>query len=133
MSTYLDFNEKYNVQIIGQFSNRFPHPKLPNLKLDLLALLIGDAVNIALVSFFLNATYAKYFSYKNKYKIKSNQELFSYGVANVVISFFEGFPFSANYTRSLNVHQIGSRCQVSSSYFNQCSSKNFLLKRLFQM
>ncbi len=42
--------------------------------------LIGDAVNIAIVSFALNISLVKYFSHKHDYEINSNQELLSYGL-----------------------------------------------------
>lgn len=127
VSNLLNLNKNYDIQVVGKFSNSLPLPKVPNISPSLLYILIGDAASIALISFALNTTFAKYFSIKNNYNISSNQELFSYGLTNISISFIGGFPFSANYSRSLNADQIGSKFQVSSNSSFELSKRIFLM------
>ncbi len=91
-----------------------PHFELPFLRLDIMSFLLLDAASIALVSFVLNVAFAKYFSNKNKYSIRYNQESIAYGYANLVLAFFDGFPLSANYTRSLNIDNLGVKTQIFS-------------------
>lgn len=80
----------------------------------ILTTLIGDAVNIAIVSYALNISLVKYFSNKHDYDIEPNQELLSYGIGNIVISFFAGFPACSGLTRSLIVEGIGAKTQIYS-------------------
>ena len=51
--------------------NRIPAPILPPF--HLIPQLIGDAISIAIVSFALNISMAKFFGKKYKYEISSNQ------------------------------------------------------------
>lgn len=76
--------------------------------------LIGDAINIAFVSYALNISLVKYLSNKHDYDIESNQELLSYGIGNIALSFFSGFPACAGLTRSLIVDGIGAKTQLYS-------------------
>ena len=75
-------------------------------------LLIGDAITIAIVSFALNVSMVKYFAKKHNYETNSNQELFSYGLGNVVSSLFGGFPSGGGLTRSLIMESSGAKTQV---------------------
>jgi MFS superfamily sulfate permease-like transporter len=90
-----------------------PSPKFPPIG-SVFIMLIGDAFNIAIVSFALNVSLVKYFSHKHDYEVNSNQELLSYGVGNLACSFFSGFPACSGLTRSLIVEGIGARTQVYS-------------------
>jgi len=87
-----------------------PSPKFPPIGLVFMTL-IGDAFNIAIVSFALNISLVKYFSHKHDYEINSNQELLAYGVGNLACSFFAGFPACSGLTRSLIVEGVGARTQ----------------------
>lgn len=58
--------------------NSLPLPKLPNVDLNLLYSMFADAFGIAIVSYSLNISFAKYFSNKNKYAIEPNQVRYSY-------------------------------------------------------
>ena len=87
-----------------------PSPKFPPIGLVFMTL-IGDAFNIAIVSFALNVSLVKYFSHKHDYEINSNQELLAYGVGNLACSFFAGFPACSGLTRSLIVEGVGARSQ----------------------
>ena len=56
---------------------------------------------------------AKYFSKKHNYEIGPNQELFSYGIGNLLTSLFEGFPAGGGLTRSLIMESTGAKTQVT--------------------
>ena len=90
-----------------------PIPRFPPIT-TLFTTLIGEAFNIAIVSFALNVSLVKYFSNKHEYQIDSNQELLSYGVGNLMCSLFSGFPACSGLTRSLIDEGIGARTQVYS-------------------
>lgn len=93
--------------------NRMPSPRFPPIG-KVFVVLIGDAFNIAIVSFALNISLVKYFSDKHDYEMKANQELLTYGLGNLACSFFGGFPACSGLTRSLIVEGIGARTQVYS-------------------
>jgi SulP family sulfate permease len=46
---------------------------------------------------------------KEKYKIDSNQELKGLGLANIVSSFFQGFPVTGGFSRTAATYQAGAR------------------------
>lgn len=124
---------KLNKLIIKKkFLKRMPKPKFPPIA-SAFTTLIGDAVNIAIVSFALNISLVKYFSNKHDYEVNSNQELLSYGmltfiiyylelkykkllpnilkgIGNLIISFFSGFPACSGLTRSLIGKHLWCSC-----------------------
>lgn len=74
---------------------------------------------------------AKLFAKKHKYEIKANQvssikhtaaylslifyflkELFAYGVGNIVIAFFRGFPACVGLSRCVILDGVGGKTQV---------------------
>jgi len=91
-----------------------PRFKAPFVRADVVASLAGDALGIAVVSFILNVAFAKHFCAKNNYSIRPNQEAVAYGAANLLLAFCDGFPLSANYTRSLNADSVGVKTQLFS-------------------
>lgn len=101
------------MSVVGTIQIGFPSPKFPPIT-SVFTIIIGDAFNIAFVSFALNISLVKYFSNKHDYVVNSNQELFTYGLGNIVCSFFSGFPACSGLTRSLIVEGIGARTQVYS-------------------
>lgn len=56
---------------------------------------------------------AKLFAKKHKYEIRANQELFSYGVGNIVSAFFSGFPGCVGLSRCVILDGVGGRTQVN--------------------
>ena len=93
-----------------------PSPKFPPFGIVFMTL-IGDAFNVAIVSFALNISLVKYFSHKHDYEINSNQELLAYGVGNVACSLFSGFPACSGLTRSLIVE--GNLIKCFSLFLNE--------------
>jgi MFS superfamily sulfate permease-like transporter len=111
-SYLLDFNKKYKIAIVGKIPLGFPAPSLPAFKLT--SLLIGDAFNIALVSFAMNISMAKLFAKKYDYNIRSNQELLAYGVGNFLSSWFSGFPSCVGLSRCAILEGTGGKTQLFS-------------------
>ncbi len=70
------FNHNH-LKFFHQFlDQRVPAPRLPTL--SLFTSLIGDALTIALVSYALNISMAKYFAKKHNYEIRPNQVCVSF-------------------------------------------------------
>ena len=93
------------------YSYRIPAPVAPSMAA--ISDVIGDAVAIAIVCFVINISMAKLFATKYKYQISPNQELFAYGVGNVVTAFFNGFPACVALSRCAVVEGTGGKTQVN--------------------
>lgn len=105
---------KYKVDIIGKLPTGLPAPKLPPMKL--FSLLVGDAIPIAIVSFAVNISMAKLFAKRYQYEIRPNQELFSYGIGNVVSGVFHGFPGCVGLSRCAILESVGGKTQAHGVY-----------------
>ena len=87
-----------------------PKPRLPPV--EVFSKLFGDSMAIAIVTFAINISMAKLFAKKYNYEIRPNQELFAYGVGNVVVSFFNGFPACVGLSRCVILDGVGGKTQV---------------------
>ncbi len=104
------FNKRWHIQVVGPIPLGFPKARLPPLNSFLHV--ISGSISIAIVSFAINISMAKLFSKKYKYNLNANQELFAYGVGNIVISFFNGFPSCVGLSRSVILDSVGAKTQV---------------------
>ena len=68
---------------------------------------------IAIVSFAVNISMAKLFAKRYQYEIRPNQELFSYGIGNVISGLFHGFPGCVGLSRCAILESVGGKTQVS--------------------
>jgi len=71
---------------------------------------------------------AKLFAKKHKYEIKANQELFAYGVGNIVIAFFRGFPACVGLSRCVILDSVGGKTQVN--FFNKTIISQLICKQI---
>lgn len=94
---------------------RFPRPTIPPF--FLLKEMLAECFLIALLSYSYNYSIAKYYSTKNHYKIHSNQELFAYGAANIIGSFFQCFASGASSSRTMIQNKFGGQTQVVFFFF----------------
>jgi MFS superfamily sulfate permease-like transporter len=78
----------------------------------LFGILIGESISIAILTFGLQVSFSQLFAKKYKYKISPNQELFSYGICNIVSSFFNGFPGCVGISRCFIGDGIGAKTQI---------------------
>ncbi|KAH9499576.1 hypothetical protein Btru_074170 [Bulinus truncatus] len=58
----------------------------------------------------------KYFARVNRYKLDPNQELLSYGVANLLTSFFQGYTTTGTFSRTAINSQCGVRTTLGCTY-----------------
>lgn len=97
-SWYWQFNDTYNIRIVGHIPTGLPAPKLPPV--ELIPYALQDAVTIALISFAMNLSLAQVYAKRFRYKMDSNQELFALGSSNLIGSFFSCFPCASSLSRS---------------------------------
>lgn len=110
-SWYWQFNEKYNISVVGQIPSGLPPIKQP--RLDLLILTLEDSISIALVSFAMNLSLAQMYAKQHRYKINPNQELFALGTTNIISSFFTCFPCASSISRSVIQTNLGPKSPLA--------------------
>ena len=74
--------------------------------------LLGDSLSIAVVTIALNLSMVKFYEKKYKYVTNSNQEIFSYGAANIFGSVFQSFPSCASSSHCANLEGKNPKTQV---------------------
>ena len=93
--------DQIGVEIIGPVQAGLPAPTLPNLSDLPLWKLMPTVLAIAFLSFTQSIALAKAMVRRNPdYKVDSNQELFSIGLANMIGSVFQAYPVAGSFSRT---------------------------------
>jgi high affinity sulfate transporter 1 len=101
------------VEIIGEIPAGLAPPKLPDVGLEDLVLLIPGALAITLVMFSESIGPDRTFASKHHYEIDENQELIGIGAANIGAGLFQGFPIGASMSKSAASDAAGGTTQVA--------------------
>ncbi len=105
--------EAQGVEIVGEIPSGLAAPKLPNIGLEKIALLIPGALAITLVMFSEAIGPDRSFASKHHYEINENQELIGIGAANIGAGFFQGFPIGASLSKSAASEAAGGTTQMA--------------------
>ncbi len=106
-------DEHYGVKIVGSIPASLPPFQLPDLKLEHLRLLSGNAFAIALLGLLEAVAMAQAIANRTGQTLHINQQCFSEGAANLAGSFFQCIPGSGSLTRSAVNQQAGAVSQWS--------------------
>ncbi|WP_096198858.1 SulP family inorganic anion transporter [Bacillus sp. FJAT-45350] len=101
------------VSIIGYVPHGLPSVSLPNIAFQDVMNLLPLAVTISLISFVESIAIAKYVAQKERYEIKSNQELYSLGLANTIGSMFMTMPVAGGFSRTAVNYQAGAKTKFA--------------------
>ena len=101
------------VHIVGEIPSGIAPPKLPDIGLEELALLIPGALAITLVIFSEAIGPDRTFASKHHYEIDENQELIGIGAANIGAGLFQGLPIGASLSNSAASDAAGGKTQVA--------------------
>ncbi|XP_060699275.1 chloride anion exchanger-like [Hemiscyllium ocellatum] len=112
VSYAFNFNEKYNVDIIGNLTSGYQSPLTPNM--GVLQQSVGDAFSIAIVGFAVAFSVAKVYAIKHDYVLDGNQELVAFGVSNMFCGAFRGFAGSTALSRTAVQESTGGKTQLAS-------------------
>jgi SulP family sulfate permease len=104
----------HGVAIIGEIPSGLPHLVLPFIGVNSLALLLPKAAVLALVAFVATHANTATLARSTRERQDTDQELVGQGLANVVASFFQGYPISGSFTRSAINREAGARTSFSS-------------------
>ncbi|NWX38154.1 S26A3 protein, partial [Notiomystis cincta] len=111
MSYFANFEEKFNVAVVGKLEEGFQAPVAPDV--GILQQCIGDGISIAIVGFAVAFSVAKVYSIKHDYPLDSNQDLIAFGLGNIVGGSFKGFASSTALSRSGVQESTGGKTQIA--------------------
>ncbi|NWS88124.1 S26A3 protein, partial [Toxostoma redivivum] len=111
ISYFVNFEEKFNVAVVGKLEEGFHTPVPPDI--SILQKCIGDGFSIAIVGFAVAFSVAKVYSIKHDYPIDGNQDLIAFGLGNIVGGSFKGFASSTALSRSGVQESTGGKTQIA--------------------
>ena len=107
--------DKMGVKIVGTVPEGLPSFGLPEISKDTVMALLPTAVSVNIIGFVGSIGIAKLLESKNKdTKVMPNQELFALGAAKAVGAFFQAFPASGSFTRSVINDDAGAKTGMAS-------------------
>ncbi|NXG53443.1 S26A3 protein, partial [Psilopogon haemacephalus] len=111
ISYFMNFEEKYNVAVVGKLEKGFHAPVVPDA--GVLQNCIADGISIAIVAFAVAFSVAKVYAIKHDYTIDGNQELIAFGLGNIVSGSCKGFASSTALSRSGVQESTGGKTQIA--------------------
>lgn len=87
---------------------------MPQISISLVYELLSDAFIVTIISSVCTLSIVKDYCKKNSYPIDYNQEYISYGLGNVLGSFFHCVPYTGSLSRSNVNVKAGAQSQLSS-------------------
>jgi high affinity sulfate transporter 1 len=101
------------VAVIGAVPSGLPTPALPSFEAAQIAPLATAALGIMLISYTGTVVASRAFGAKNHYDIDADQELVGLGVADVAVSFFQGYAVGGSAARTAVGESAGGRTRVA--------------------
>lgn len=98
----------HGLQLLGEIPSGIPQLQLPTMNRELVTSLLGSAALISIIGFVESISVAQTFAARRREQIDLDQELMGLGSANVVTSFFGGFPVSGGFSRSVVNFEAGA-------------------------
>ncbi len=105
--------EEHGVRTIGAVPSGFPIPRVPEIPLDTLPILIAEAAGLALVMFSTTMLAARSFADRNRYEIDADREIAALGAANIAAAFAQGFVVTGTNSRTALGEVAGGRTQMA--------------------
>ena len=113
LSSALDLNGMYGVDIVGTLPQGLPSLTFPRLPLMTYISMILPAIGVLLVAYSEALGVAKEFAEKHDYKVNADQELSAHAVANLASALFGGMLAGGSMSASAVKEGAGARSQVS--------------------
>ncbi|MGF1637643.1 MAG: SulP family inorganic anion transporter [Cyclobacteriaceae bacterium] len=114
---YLFHAYETGISITGRVPVGWPEFKLPVFELASMRQLIPVAFTIALIGFMESVAVSRAIQSKRKtYKVNPNQELLALGLSGIVGSFFQAFPTTGSFSRTVINHDAGARSTLSAVF-----------------
>lgn len=113
ISYFAKLPSNYGVHALGTVELGIPAPRVPSFQPA--GPLIVYAIQIALVTFFLNISVIKIIARRNGYEINENIELNAYGMCNIIPAFFSNIPASVAPPRSSLLSSMGAKSTMNAA------------------
>jgi SulP family sulfate permease len=101
LAAYIWRLDLHGLQLLGEIPSGIPKFQVPQIDAELFSSLLGSAALIAIIGFVESISVAQTMAAKRRERIDLDQELVGLGSANIVTSFFGGFPVSGGFSRSV--------------------------------
>ncbi|XP_060935988.1 chloride anion exchanger-like [Limanda limanda] len=111
ISFAFNFQERYNVDVVGVMVSGYETPIAPNIEVFKTSAV--EAFPIAIVGFAVSFSVAKVYSIKHDYTIDGNQELIAFGVSNIFGASFRSFAASTALSRTAIQESSGGKTQIA--------------------
>lgn len=112
LSVWMGF-DAMNVDLVGSIPRGLPNFTVPILSMSHLTGLFAGALALTILGSVQTISIAESISRESQSNIDDNQELFSQGIANLLVGFFQGYPVSASFTRSFLNNNLGAKTRLS--------------------
>uniref|UniRef100_A0A8C9W9K6 Solute carrier family 26 member 3, tandem duplicate 2 n=1 Tax=Scleropages formosus TaxID=113540 RepID=A0A8C9W9K6_SCLFO len=111
ISYAFQFDQKYQVEIVGDIPPGYEPPMAPNM--EVFQQTVGDAFPMAIVGFAVAFSVAKVYAIKHEYHIDGNQELIALGLSNIFGASFKCFAASTALSRTAVQESTGGKTQIA--------------------
>lgn len=105
--------EAVGVRTVGPVPSGFPVPRIPQIPLDQLPILVAEAAGLALVLFSTTMLAARSFADRNRYEIDADREVAALGAVNIASAFAQGFAVNGTNSRTAIGEVAGGRTQMT--------------------
>lgn len=114
LAVFLFQLEYYGIALVGYIPQGLPSVSVPRMDFEIIEQLWPMAMALALVGYLEAISIGKALEQKSgEETIKANQELIALGSANMIGSFFQGYPVTASFSRSAINHDSGARTNLA--------------------
>lgn len=111
ISHFANFGSLFGVAIVGPIPSGLPAPALPPLENS--KNYVMDGFVMAVLSLSMSISMAKLMARKHSMDTDDNQELLSYGLCNLVSSFFSSFPSATAPPRTMILSNLGAKTTLN--------------------
>jgi SulP family sulfate permease len=108
--------DRTGIRTLGALPSALPELSHPQFSLDTFRALLGIALAVTLLGLTEAVSIARAIALKSGQRIDGNQEFVGQGLANIVASFFSGYPASASFNRSGLNYEAGARTPLSAVF-----------------
>ncbi|GAA5946684.1 hypothetical protein JCM3765_000348 [Sporobolomyces pararoseus] len=110
----------YDISILKTVPSGFKHLGQPQLPTKLLSLIAPQLPVSTIILLLEHIAIAKSFGRVNNYKVRSDQELVSIGVSNLIGTLFAAYPATGSFSRSAIKAKAGVRTPLAGWYTGIC-------------
>ncbi len=108
--------EAHGIETVGEIKRALPPFEVPNITWENLRKLAPSALAIAILGLVEAVAIARAIALRTRQTIDSNQEFIGQGLANLVVSFFNGYVGSGSFTRSGVNQQAGAKTPMAAVF-----------------